>query len=152
MREVYIPEHNKRYGIGAREAWDSHHKTDSELGRVFSRRWKRVIANDMCIQHQNRYYQLLKWEYEIRPRMSVEVRENVEWEIRLQVREKEIKYEEVWSYEVKSTRARKRNEIRKAREREQEERAKMKSDARHELSKKRQSEYRAKKIWQQQLL
>lgn len=152
IRDIYIPEHNKKYGDKAEERWDSHHKTEKNLVWVFSRRWKRVVANDMCIQYKNQYYQIVNSGRFIRPKMQVEIWENIEWEIRFQVREKEIEYEEIWHHEVKISRAKRWNELRKAREKVQKERAEITSANRHTASKKRQTEYRAKKLLQHKLL
>lgn len=156
IREVYIPEHNRRYSIPARQEGNKHDKINEikrkELIWIFSRRSVRVIGNDMCVQYKSRFLQLLAWEYEIRPKKQVEIWESIEGKLRIVAWKSIVEWEEIEYHIVVSERARKWNTIRKENEKLQKGRLEAKKLDRFFASKQKQAHYKAQKLLQKPLL
>lgn len=64
LKETYLPDHNKRFSVEARQQGDAHRPlTDAlkqKLPAIFSIQSKRQIRNDFTFQFKNQWYQLTK--------------------------------------------------------------------------------------------
>ena len=62
LDSTYLPDHNKRFGVPAREKGNAHRPLTKEqrkrLPSIFSVQSKRVVTNDFTIQFKSRWYQL----------------------------------------------------------------------------------------------
>ena len=62
MHETYMPDHNRRFAVTARNKNDAHRPLSDELRTkltsIFSRQSKRRVHNDYTIQFENRWLQL----------------------------------------------------------------------------------------------
>lgn len=62
LAETYLPDHNKRFAVEARQKGDAHRPLTKEmkerLPSIFSIQSQRVVTNDFTIQFKNKWYQL----------------------------------------------------------------------------------------------
>jgi hypothetical protein len=63
---VYIPDHNKRFAVAAREEWDGHLSfgldEQKRYERYFASEEGRTIKNDWTVEYRGKVYQIKKWE------------------------------------------------------------------------------------------
>jgi len=86
LDEVYIPEHNKRFAVKAKEKKDYHKKFtkyEQEMyNRYFAKETWRSIKKDWTVQYNNKLYQIQKWE-KLYNWNKVIVYETEEWDIEI---------------------------------------------------------------------
>src|SRR3989338_2394092 len=62
LKEIYLPDHNKRFIVSPRQEGDAHRKLTDELRKrlpsIFSVRSERRVNNDFTIQFKNKWFQL----------------------------------------------------------------------------------------------
>ena len=62
LADTYIPDHNKRFSVPARQEGDAHRPLTEELRKrlssIFSMQSKRTVTNDFTLRFKNRWYQL----------------------------------------------------------------------------------------------
>jgi hypothetical protein len=76
LRDVYIPDHNRRCAVEPRCPVDAHRPLlkSHDLPQILSLRSPRVVANDFTLRFQNRFFQLAKEQpVRLRPGNSVAV-------------------------------------------------------------------------------
>jgi len=61
FREVYIPKHNAKFAVSAREPADMHRSllASDDLSRIFTMQSKRKVTKDLIVQYKNTRYQLM---------------------------------------------------------------------------------------------
>lgn len=62
LSEEYLPDHNKRFSVPARQAGDAHRPLTEEMRKklpsIFSIQSKRTVTNDFTLRFKNHWYQL----------------------------------------------------------------------------------------------
>ena len=62
LKETYIPNHNKRFSVSARQDGDAHRPLTEELRKrlpsIFSIQSSRTVTNDFTVRFKNQWYQL----------------------------------------------------------------------------------------------
>lgn len=74
LRDVYLPDHNRRCAVEPRDSRDAHRPLlkDHRLEEILSLRTPRVVANDFTLRCQNRFFQLLADQpLRVRPKNNV---------------------------------------------------------------------------------
>ena len=86
IKEVYIPEHNKKYSSKAVSTKDLHIPlSDKEKGRFywyFAKESTRKIRRDGTVHYNNKIYLIKKWE-RLYNGYSVTVLENIHWNVEI---------------------------------------------------------------------
>jgi hypothetical protein len=74
-REIFIPDHNKRFAVQPAQDGDGHRSLDGyDLNRILCIKDKRVIQNDFIVQYNGVLLQLVKHQQAvIRPKETVDV-------------------------------------------------------------------------------
>lgn len=85
LREVYIPEHNRRYAVEPAEPVDVHKPLLSthDLDAVLSIQEDRQVHNDSIIRYENRFL-LLAEGHGLRPKTKVVVQERLDGTLRIE--------------------------------------------------------------------
>ena len=62
LKETYLPDHNERFSVSARQQGDAHrsvtHEMKKRLPSIFSIQSKRTVTNDFTVRFKNQWYQL----------------------------------------------------------------------------------------------
>ena len=100
LEEYYIPKHNQKFSIPAKEEWDCHKKTSqqeiNDLERFFSYEIQRVIRRDGTVSYKNITYQVQKWQL-LRQGKIVTVKESMYWNIKLYSSDLELQFVRLYS-------------------------------------------------------
>jgi hypothetical protein len=66
IETIYIPEHNKKFAVLAKERWDKHNvftkKEQEKYERFFAKETQRKIRKDGTVRYNKKEYQIKKWE------------------------------------------------------------------------------------------
>lgn len=143
LQEEFIEEFNEKFVVKAAIKVNAHKNSTKDelkdLEWIFSEHETRKIYNDYTIVYKTNYYQLYQWIARISPKLTVTIKRQFNWKIKITHREKEIKYKKVKERPPKYT----RKEIEKQKE-EKKARKKDLEKKKHIKSKARQAKYRAK--------
>lgn len=84
LDEYYIPKHNKKFAVKAKDQWDGHIKLTQEetenFDLLFAKETERTVKQDWTIHYNNIVYQLPKWTLLKRWRKII-VKETILWVI-----------------------------------------------------------------------
>jgi len=58
VREVYIPEHNKRFAVEPKEQADLHRPLTEDLSWIFTKQTQRRVSKDLVVRYKNKQLQL----------------------------------------------------------------------------------------------
>lgn len=113
LRDVFIPDFNKRFAHPAREKQDLHRLlTEEEQAQMISTLCKeetRIIMNDFTIPHGHQWYQLLPTQrLVIRPKESVMIRTHPKGTVTLTIREKMVNWKTITKLKALSAKQRER--------------------------------------------
>lgn len=100
LKEIYIPDHNNRFAVLARQGGDAHRPLTDELRRrltsIFSIQSKRTIGNDFTIRFKNQWYQLAAEQpVVIYPNDTVTLEERLDGTIRLRFKEAYVSFKTI---------------------------------------------------------
>lgn len=115
FREVYIPEHNKKFAVTAKQKGDLHrplHEKDN-LEKTFTKQSNRIVSNDLQVRYQNRQYQITAQStqgYRLR-KARVLVTEDAAGEVRMYYKERELRITQVGQEPRREKRVQTRKEI-----------------------------------------
>jgi hypothetical protein len=98
--EKYLPDHNKRFSVPAKNINDSHRPLSDELKAklpsIFSVQSKRKVNNDYTIQFKNRWYQLdTVQKTSVYKRDEVIIEERLDDTIHIRIKNTYLKYREL---------------------------------------------------------
>jgi hypothetical protein len=98
--EQYIPDHNKRFGVPAKNANDAHRPLTDELrtklSSIFSVQSKRRVHNDYTVQFKNVWYQLEDTQNAaVYKRDEVVIEERLDGTIHIRLKGTYLKYREL---------------------------------------------------------
>lgn len=85
LREVYIPDHNRRCAVEAAEPIDMHRPllASHDLAAILSHQEDRQVYNDSIVRYDNRFL-LLAQGHGLRPRTKVTVQERLDGTLRIE--------------------------------------------------------------------
>lgn len=100
VSEIYLPDHNKRFGVTAKKAMDVHRPlTDdlrARLTAIFSVQSKRKVNNDYTIQFKNHWFQLeATQKTTVYKRDTVIVEERLDGTIHIRLKSVYLEYREL---------------------------------------------------------
>lgn len=85
IRDVYLPKHNRKFAVKARQPGDAHRSVDGyELNAILCTKEQRIVTNDLTIRYKTRWFQLTPQQRTIvRPKHVVMVNEYLDGHISL---------------------------------------------------------------------
>jgi transposase len=91
--EEYLPKHNKRFAIAAKERGDLHRRAPRgmDIDRILCIKTQRALRNDFTICYENKLYQV---EDNIRAK-KVTVEERIDGSIRIACRDRSVRFREI---------------------------------------------------------
>lgn len=97
MYENYIPDHNKRFSVEARNESDAHRPLTDELrnklNSIFSMQSKRKVNNDYTIQFKNEWFQLeATQDTAVYKRDEITIEERLDGTIHIRLKDVYLKY------------------------------------------------------------
>lgn len=98
LREVYIRQHNKRFGVPAASSSNAHKPllADHRLEKILSLREERTLGNDFTLRHHNAFYQLLvEQPVKVRPGQKIDVETRLDGSTHLRYRTAYLNYKTV---------------------------------------------------------
>src|SRR3989338_9148590 len=86
LRDVYLPKHNRKFAVPARQSGDAHSSTDGyDLDTILCTKEARIVTNDLTIRYQTRWLQLTpKQRTIVRPKHVVTVSEHLDGRLTIQ--------------------------------------------------------------------
>ncbi len=96
LREVYIPKHNRRYGVEPAEPVDVHKPLlpSQDLDAILSIHEDRQVYNDSIVRYDNRFL-LLADGHGLRPRTKVVVEDRLDGTLRIAYRGRYLRFTQV---------------------------------------------------------
>lgn len=95
LDEYYIPKHNNKFAVKAKQEWDKHiqltSKEQESLDLLFAKETSRTIKHDWTVRYNRSIYQLPKWTILHKGRV-ITVKETIQWAIKLYQWDREISY------------------------------------------------------------
>ncbi len=97
IREQYIPDHNKRFSVPAKNTNDAHRPLSDDLrtklSSIFSIQSKRKVNNDYTIQFKNQWYQLeAEQETSVYKRDEVIIEERLDDTVHIRIKNTYLEY------------------------------------------------------------
>ena len=98
IREVYLPKHNRKFAVTARQAGDAHRSVDGyDLDTMLCTKEERVVTNDLTIRYQTRWLQLAsKQRTIVRPKHIVTVSAHLDGRLTIQHGRTSLDFTEVY--------------------------------------------------------
>lgn len=93
LRDVYIPDHNRRCAVAPAEAEDGHRPlmASHRLDEILSMRETRVVCNDFTVRYENKWLQLLSQSaLRIKPKEKVEVERRLDGSLHVRVKRRYV--------------------------------------------------------------
>lgn len=110
LKNEFCDDLNKKFAIAPREAEDYHRPLPKglDLDDVFCYEELRVVQNDWCIRHGNRYYQILKDNTPLpKPKHKILVRTHLDGRLQLLYRDKALAFQGLSPEQLQQQRSRK---------------------------------------------
>jgi len=97
IRKVYLPKHNRKFAVTARQSGDAHRSLEGyDLDTILATKEQRIVTNDLTIQYKTRWFQLSpKQPTIVRPKHVVTVSEHLDGHISLQHGRTSLNFREV---------------------------------------------------------
>lgn len=96
LKEIYIPNHNTKFGVSARQKGDTHCKEPANLSDILCIKTTRNLNQDFTVKYRNRLFQLLSAQQAvIRPKESITIQENLDGKIKLSIRGIWLNFDEI---------------------------------------------------------
>lgn len=85
IREVYLPKHNRKFAVTARQPGDAHRSVaDYDLDTILCTKEERIVTNDLTIRYKTRWFQLTpKQRTIVRPKHVIAVSQHLSGRISL---------------------------------------------------------------------
>lgn len=95
LEEYYVPKHNSKFAVQAKEEWDKHSKlTQSEIDGfdlLFAKESERTVKHDGTVHYNSIVYQLPRWTVLHRWRKII-VKETMSWVIWMYIWDRKLTY------------------------------------------------------------
>lgn len=100
LKEIFIPDFNRRFAVNPASPADLHRALRSEeyknLGAIFSRQEERIVRNDYTVSFKNAWYQLLPTPRVIvRPKDRIVLEERLDGSLHMRIRHSYLRLEKL---------------------------------------------------------
>jgi transposase-like protein len=97
LSEEYLPDHNRRFAVEARQVGDAHRPLTPELQRclssIFSIQSERQVGNDFTLRFKNQWYQLgVTQEIAVYPKDTVTIEERLDGTVHIRLKESYLSF------------------------------------------------------------
>lgn len=98
FREVYIPQHNKKFAVEPQEQTDLHRPLTEDLSLIFTKQTQRTVSKDLEVRYKNTRYRLMPkgHGYQLR-KAKITVAENSADIVTIRYKDATIPYETIFS-------------------------------------------------------